>query len=82
MVWLVDVQVPTMLSTPDFGSTQIPVAVVEVVVEWCRHASILLPATLLVALVVRVETLVAVAAFVLAGGFPISESETILTANE
>ena len=53
--------------------------VVRVLIEWCRHASILLPATLLVALVFGVGVLVAVVAFVLAVGFPISETETILT---
>ena len=53
--------------------------VVRVLIEWCQHASILLPATLLVALVYGVRVLVAVAAFVLAVGFPISETETIRT---
>ena len=72
------VQVSVVLSTLDSGLIQIPI-VVQVLVEWCQPAStMLLPATLLVALVIGVEMLVAVAAFVLAFGFPISESETIL----
>ena len=58
-----------------------PVAV-QVLIEWCRHASSLLPATFLVALVFGVGVLVAVAAFVLAVGFPIFETETILTTIE
>ena len=87
VVWPVVVRVPAMLSTPGFGLTQILVVVhisivVEVLVEWSRHASTLLLATLLIALVSGVEMLVAVAAFVLVGGFLISESETILTTNE
>ena len=53
--------------------------VVQVLIEWCRHASILLTATLLIALVFGVEVLVAMAAFVLVVGFPITVIETILT---
>ena len=71
-MWPVVVRVPAVSSTPNFGSTQIPV-IVQIQVEWCRHASTLFPTTLLVALVVWVETLVTLTTFVLAFGFPISK---------
>ena len=66
-------QVSVVLST----LVLVRIPVVQIPVEWCRLASILLPATLLVALIFGVRALVvAVATFVLLVGFSYLASET------
>ena len=86
-MWPVVGRVPVVVTTVDSMSPQIPVVaqilvVVEVPVEWFRRVWILPPATLPVALVVRVGALVAVVAFVHLDSFSIPESEITPTTNK